>query len=135
MAAVVGPAKTVSPNIEVALTSAGLPASVMGVVIALVVLLPETITAIRAARRDQVQIGLKPALGSAMAGMTIPAVAPAWVRLKGPLVLGLSVTHLVLPALIVAVGALTVIPGRATPRQGGVHLSVPAGYVVLAVGP
>ncbi|MFE9424087.1 calcium:proton antiporter [Kitasatospora sp. NPDC006697] len=135
--AVVGLAKTVSPNIETALTSAGLPSSVMGVVIALLVLLPETIAAVRAARRDKVQIGLNLALGSAMAsiGMTVPAVALASVWLSGPLVLGLGATHLVLLALTVAIGTLTVIPGRATPLQGGVHLSVLAAYVVLAVSP
>ncbi|MFE0462768.1 calcium:proton antiporter [Kitasatospora sp. NPDC058965] len=137
LVAVVGLAKAVSPTIESGLTRAGLPASVMGVVIALLVLLPETIAATRAARRDQVQIGLNLALGSAMAsiGLTIPAVAFASIWLSGPLVLGLGASHLVLLALTVAVGTLTVIPGRATPLQGGVHLSVLAAYVVLAVSP
>ncbi|WP_184943522.1 calcium:proton antiporter [Kitasatospora kifunensis] len=137
LVAVVGLAKTVSPTIERGVTAAGLPASVMGVVIAMLVLLPETIAAVRAARRDEVQTGLNLALGSAMAsiGLTIPAVALASIWLSGPLVLGLSASHLVLLALTVAVGTLTVIPGRATPLQGGVHLSVLAGYVVLAVSP
>lgn len=137
LVAVVGLAKTVSPTIEHGVTAAGLPASVMGVVIAMLVLLPETIAAVRAARRDEVQTGLNLALGSAMAsiGLTIPAVALASVWLSGPLVLGLSASHLVLLALTVAVGTLTVIPGRATPLQGGVHLSVLAAYVVLAVSP
>jgi Ca2+:H+ antiporter len=39
------------------------------VVIALLVLLPETIAAVRAARRDQVWISLDLALGSAMASV------------------------------------------------------------------
>lgn len=137
LVAVVGLAKTVSPTIERGVTAAGLPASVMGVVIAMLVLLPETIAAVRAARRDEVQTGLNLALGSAMAsiGLTIPSVALASIWLSGPLVLGLGASHLVLLALTVAVGTLTVIPGRATPLQGGVHLSVLAGYVVLAVSP
>jgi Ca2+:H+ antiporter len=137
LVAVVGLAKTLSPNIESVLTSLGLPASVMGVVIAMMVLLPETLAAVRAARRNQVQVSLNLALGSAMAsiGMTIPAVALASIWLQGPLVLGLSATHLVLLALTVAIGTLTVIPGRATPLQGGVHLSVLAAYVVLAISP
>jgi Ca2+:H+ antiporter len=50
-------------------------------------------------------------------------------------VLGLGATHMVLLALTVALGTLTVIPGRATPLQGGVHLAVLAAYVVLAVSP
>ncbi|MFF4528651.1 calcium:proton antiporter [Streptomyces sp. NPDC001407] len=134
---VVGLAKGVSPTIESGVAAAGLPASVVGVVIALMVLLPETIAAVRAARRDRVQTSLNLGLGSAMAsiGLTIPAVAVASVWLEGPLVLGLGATHMVLLALTVAVGTLTVIPGRATPLQGGVHLSLLAAYIVLAVSP
>ena len=51
----------------------------VGVIIALLVLLPETIAALRSARRDRVQTSLNLALGSAMAsiGLTIPAVALA----------------------------------------------------------
>lgn len=135
--AVVGLAKGVSPTIESGVAAAGLPASVVGVVIALLVLLPETIAALRAARRDRVQTSLNLGLGSAMAsiGLTIPAVAVASIWLEGPLVLGLGATHMVLLALTVAVGTLTVIPGRATPLQGGVHLSLLAAYIVLAVSP
>lgn len=134
---VVGLAKGVSPAIESAVAAAGLPASVVGVVIALLVLLPETIAAVRAARRDRVQTSLNLGLGSAMAsiGLTIPAVALATIWLEGPLVLGLGATHMVLLALTLVVGTLTVIPGRATPLQGGVHLSLLAAYVVLAVSP
>ncbi len=134
---VVGLAKGVSPAIESGVAAAGLPASVVGVVIALLVLLPETIAAVRAARRDRVQTSLNLGLGSAMAsiGLTIPAVAVATIWLEGPLVLGLGATHMVLLALTVAVGTLTVIPGRATPLQGGVHLSLLAAYIVLALSP
>ncbi|WP_058043106.1 calcium:proton antiporter [Streptomyces roseifaciens] len=137
LVSVVGLAKGVSPTIESGVAAAGLPASVVGVVIALLVLLPETIAALRAARRDRVQTSLNLGLGSAMAsiGLTIPAVAVASIWLDGPLLLGLGATHMVLLALTVAVGTLTVIPGRATPLQGGVHLSLLAAYVVLAVSP
>ncbi len=134
---VVGLAKAVSPTIESAVIAAGLPASVVGIVIALLVLLPETIAAVRAARRDRVQTSLNLGLGSAMAsiGLTIPAVALATTRLPGPLVLGLGASHLVLLALTVTVGTLTVVPGRATPLQGGVHLTLLAAYIVLALSP
>ncbi|MFH8796325.1 calcium:proton antiporter [Streptomyces sp. NPDC017941] len=134
---VVGLAKGVSPTIESGVESAGLPHAVVGVIIALLVLLPETIAAVRAARRDRVQTSLNLALGSAMAsiGLTIPAVAIASVWLSGPLVLGLSSTHMVLLVLTVLVGTLTIVPGRATPLQGGVHLVLFAAYLELAVNP
>ncbi|MFK4687627.1 calcium:proton antiporter [Streptomyces pristinaespiralis] len=135
--AVVGDAKAVSPTIESGVDSAGLPHSVVGVVIALLVLMPETLAAVRAARRDQVQRSLNLALGSAMAsiGLTIPVIALASIWLEGPLLLGLGATHMVLLALTVVVGALTVVPGRATLLQGGVHLAILAAYVFLAVSP
>jgi Ca2+:H+ antiporter len=76
---VVGLAKTVSPTVEEAVRTAGLPLAVVGVVIALLVLLPETLAAVRAALRDRIQTSFNLALGSAMAsiGLTIPTIAVA----------------------------------------------------------
>lgn len=115
----VGLAKGVSPTLESGVAAAGLPHAVVGVIIALLVLLPETIAALRSARRDRVQTSLNLALGSAMAsiGLTIPAVAAASVWLPGPLVLGLAPLHMVLLLLTVVVSSLTVVPGRATPSR------------------
>jgi Ca2+:H+ antiporter len=134
---VVGLAKGVSPTIESGVAAAGLHQAVVGVIIALLVLLPETIAALRAARRDRVQTSLNLALGSAMAsiGLTIPVVALASVWLSGPLVLGLGSTHMLLLALTIVVSSLTVVPGRATPLQGGVHLVLFAAYLELAISP
>ncbi|MFE6283904.1 calcium:proton antiporter [Streptomyces sp. NPDC057877] len=134
---VVGLAKGVSSTIESGVEAAGLHHAVVGVIIALMVLLPETIAAVRSARRDRVQTSLNLALGSAMAsiGLTIPAVALASVWLSGPLLLGLGATHMVLLALTVVVASLTVVPGRATPLQGGVHLVLFAAYLELAINP
>lgn len=134
---VVGLAKLVSPSIEHGVAAAGLPRSAVGVVIALLVLLPETLAAVRAARRARVQTSLNLALGSAMAsiGLTIPAIALASIWISGPLTLGLGATQMVLLALTVVVGVLTVVPGRATLLQGGVHLVLFAGFVFLAVSP
>ena len=135
--AVVGLGKGVSPTIESGVDRAGLPHSVVGVVIALLVLLPESIAAVRAAHRDELQTSLNLALGSAMAsiGLTVPAIASATVWLSSPLILGLDASHMVLLALTVATGSLTFIRGRATLVQGGVHLAVCLSYLVLAVSP
>ncbi|MFD0314274.1 calcium:proton antiporter [Streptomyces flavalbus] len=134
---VVGLAKGVSSTIESGVAAAGLHHAVVGVIIAMMVLLPETIAALRSARRDRVQTSLNLALGSAMAsiGLTIPAVALASIWLDGPLLLGLGATHMVLLALTVVVASLTVVPGRATPLQGGVHLVIFAAYLELAINP
>ena len=137
LVAVVGLGKGVSPTIERGVNRAGLPASVVGVVIALLVLLPESIAAVRAARRDEVQTSLNLALGSAMAsiGLTIPTIAVASTWLSTPLVLGLDASHMGLLAMTVAVGTLTFVRGRATQVQGGVLLVLCIGYIVLAVSP
>ena len=137
LVAVVGDAKTISPAIERGVDAAGFPQAVVGVVIALLVLLPETVAAVRAARRDRVQTSLNLGYGSAMAsiGLTIPAIAIASIFLDGPLVLGLGPTEMVLLALTVVVGTLTVVPGRATLLQGGVHLAVLSAFLFLAVSP
>jgi Ca2+:H+ antiporter len=134
---VVGLAKVESPAIEDAVASIGAPPSAVGVVIALLVLLPETLAAVRNARRGRVQTSFNLAFGSAMAsiGLTIPVIAVASIWLEGPLVLGLGSTQLVLLAVTVGVGALTVLPGRATLQEGGVHLVLFAAFLVLAINP
>jgi len=134
---VVGLSKAVSPAIEDAVRAGGLPLSFVGVVIALLVLLPEGLAAMRAASRGQVQTSINLAYGSAMAsiGLTIPAIALVSHWLDGPLLLGLGPTQLVFLALTVVVSTLTVAPGRATLLQAGVHLTVFAGFLVLAASP
>ena len=92
LVAVVGLAEEESPTVERVVTAVGFPQSFVGVVIAALVLLPETLAAVRAARQGRIQISLNLAYGSAMAsiGLTIPAIALASIWLKGPLVLGLG---------------------------------------------
>ena len=137
LVAVVGLAKVESPAIEAGVEAAGFPHSFVGVVIALVVLLPETLAAGRNAARERVQTSLNLALGSALAsiGLTIPAIALATIWLEGPLVLGLGSTQTVLLALTVVVAVLTVVPGRATRLQGAVHLVLLAAFIFLASNP
>jgi Ca2+:H+ antiporter len=137
LVAVVGLAKTISPAIEDGVDAAGFPPSAVGVIIALLVLAPESLAAVRAARRDRVQTSFNLALGSAMAsiGLTIPAIAVASIWLEGPLELGLGATQTVLLAITVVVSALTVVPGRATLLEGGVHLAIFGAFLFLAVNP
>src|SRR3954452_22159547 len=134
---VVGLAKVQSPTIEAGVAAAGFPHSFVGVVIALLVLLPETLAAVRSSWRGRVQISLNLALGSAMAsiGLTIPVIAVASIWLDGPLLLGLGATQMVLLLLTVVVAALTVVPGRATRLHGVVHLVLLAAFLLLAVNP
>ena len=137
LVAVVGLAKIETPAIEDAVDAIGAPPSAVGVVIALLVLLPETLAAVRNARRNRVQTSFNLAFGSAMAsiGLTIPALAVASIWLEGPLVLGLGSTQTVLLVITVVMAALTVLPGRATLQEGGVHLVLFLAFLFLAVNP
>ncbi|CKO79450.1 calcium:proton antiporter [Mycobacterium tuberculosis] len=137
LVAVVGLAKVESPVIEEVVSAAGVSQSFVGVVIATLVLLPETLAAARAARQGRLQTSLNLAYGSAMAsiGLTIPTIALASLWLSGPLQLGLGAIQLVLLVLTVVVSVLTVVPGRATRLQGEVHLVLLAAYLFFAVVP
>lgn len=135
--AVVGLAKQLSPHIESTVRDWGAPQTLVGIAIALLVLLPETLAALRAARANRLQTSLNLALGSALAsiGLTIPAVAIAAVWLDLPLTLGLDSKDLVLLVLTFMVGSITLAHGRTSMMQGAVHLVIFAAFMFLALVP
>ena len=137
LVSVVGLAKIESSAIENAVDALGAPQSAVGVVIALLVLMPETLAAVRNAARGRVQISLNLAYGSAMAsiGLTIPTLAVASIWLEPSLVLGLGPTELVLLAITVVVGALSAPLGQTTVQQSGIRLVLFAAFLFLAVFP
>lgn len=134
---VVGLAKTLSPRIESAVTWFGAPQAFVGVVIALMILLPEAIAALRASHRDEMQTSLNLSLGSALAsiGLTIPAIAIASIWIDGPVILGLGPKEIVLLALTAIVSGLTFGSGQATLLQGVQHLAIFAAFIFLTLVP
>jgi Ca2+:H+ antiporter len=137
LVAIVGLAKVLTPAVEAAIARVGAPAAVVGVVIAALVLLPESLAAARAARANRLQTSLNLALGSALAsiGLTIPTVAVVSIVLGQPLELGLGTKDVVLLALTVLVGVITLGTGRTTVLQGIVHLVIFAAFLFFAVVP
>lgn len=134
---VVGLAKALTPALEAVIAFAGAPKAVVGVAIAVLVLLPEGMAAVRAARVNRLQTSLNLALGSALAsiGLTIPAVATVSIALGQPLDLGLGIKDTILLALTLLLGVITLGTGRTTVLQGIVHLVVFAAFLFLAVVP
>lgn len=134
---VVGLAKVLAPTIERGVQSIGAPSSLVGVIVALLVLLPETLAAVRAALHNRLQTSLNLALGSGLAsiGLTIPTVAVLSFLFPHSLVLGLSPVSMVLLMLTFLAGALTLGGGRATVLQGAVHMVVFVVFLFLAVVP
>jgi Ca2+:H+ antiporter len=135
--AVVGLAKTLAPSIEGAVKAASAPQAVVGIVVALLVLLPETWAAVRAALRNRMQTSFNLALGSALAtiGLTIPTVAVTSIVLRLPLELGLPPKEITLLALTLLISAITLARGRSTVLQGAVHLILFAVFLFLAIVP
>jgi Ca2+:H+ antiporter len=138
LVAVVGLAKVLSPAIERAVVAAGAPRTLIGIAIAIVVLMPETSAAVRAARANRLQTSMNLAIGSALAsiGLTIPVVAVASVVLGIPLVLGLDEPKdVVMLALTFLVSAVTLATGRTNVMQGAVHVVMFAAFLFLALVP
>jgi len=137
LASVVGLAKALSPRIEAAVKAAGAPPAVVGVAIAMLVLLPESWAALRAALANRLQTSMNLALGSALAsiGLTIPVVALASAVFRLPLVLGLEAKDLVLLAVAFLVGTITLGTGRTNLMQGAVHLVIFAAFLFLTLVP
>ncbi|QWE20940.1 calcium:proton antiporter [Polynucleobacter sp. AP-Kolm-20A-A1] len=134
---VVGLAELLSPAIESGVKSAGAPKTIVGIAIALLVLMPESFAAVRAARAKRLQSSLNLALGSALAsiGLTIPTVAAIAIFFNLPLSLGISSLNLTLMYLSFFIGALTLAIGRTTILQGVVHLIIFFEYLFLSLVP
>lgn len=137
LVAVVGLAKMISPSIEQVVDAAGAPKAVIGIVIAMLVLLPETWAAVRAAQANRLQTSINLALGSAIAsiGLTIPAVALASIIFDLPLVLGIEAKEMVLLVLVLLVSSVTLATGRTHIMQGAVHLVIFMAYLFMTFVP
>ena len=137
LVAVVGLAKALTPTVEAGIAWIGVPKAVVGIVIAAVVLLPECLAALRAARANRLQTSLNLALGSILAsiGLTIPAVALVSIVLGQPLTLGLDDKDQVLLTLTLIVSVITLGTGRTTVLQGIVHLVIFAAFLFFAAVP
>jgi Ca2+:H+ antiporter len=137
LVAIVGLAKILTPTLERGIAQLDVPKAVVGVVIAMLVLLPEGLAGLRAARSNRLQTSLNLALGSALAtiGLTIPAVAAVSIVLGQPLALGLGAKDQALLAVTLLLGVVTLGTGRTTVLQGIVHLVIFAAFLFFAVAP
>ena len=134
LVSVVGLAKVLSPPVEAALAAAHAPKAMVGVIIALVVLLPEAWAALRAAQANRLQSSFNLAFGSALAsiGLTIPVVAGVSVWRGVPLTLGLEAKETVLLALTFMVSMFTLSSGRTYVLPGAIHLVIFAVFLFLS---
>jgi Ca2+:H+ antiporter len=135
--AVVLLAKKFSLVVDFATARIGAPPAFAGVLVALLILLPESVAAIGAARKNDLQKSINLALGSSLAtiGLTVPAVAVVAYALDKQLVLGLNAQDMVLLVLTFLLSMLTFVTGRTNILFGLVHLVVFAVYVFMVFVP
>lgn len=131
--AVVGLAKKLSPAIQGVLERAGAPDAALGIVIAIVVLMPEAWAALRAARANRLQTSVNLAIGSALAtiGLTVPVVVVTALAAGLPLMLGLAPKEMIMLTLTFLVITVTLGTGRTHMMQGAVHLVIFGAFVFL----
>jgi Ca2+:H+ antiporter len=130
-------AKKFSLVVDAGTALLGAPASFAGVLVALLILLPESVAAIAAARSNDLQKSINLALGSSVAtiGLTIPAVAATAYALDKQLVLGLNEQDMVLLLLTFMLSMLTFGTGRTNVLFGLVHMVVFAVFVFMQFVP
>jgi Ca2+:H+ antiporter len=137
LVAVVLLAKKFSLVVDAGAAAIGAPEAFAGIVVALLILLPESVAAIAAARRNDLQKSINLALGSSIAtiGLTVPAVAVAAYLLDKTLVLGLGARDIVLLLMTMLISLLTFGIGRTNIMFGLVHMVVFAVFVFLVLVP
>jgi Ca2+:H+ antiporter len=135
--AVVLLAKKFSQVVDAGAALIGAPPAFAGILVALLILLPESVAAVGAARKNDLQKSINLALGSSLAtiGLTIPAVAVAAYALDKQLVLGLPAQDMVLLGLTFILAMLTLGTGRTNILFGLVHLVVFAVFLFLVFVP
>ena len=130
-------AKSLAPALEAGVAAAGAPLAIVGVIVAVIVLLPETAAAVRAAARNRLQASINLSLGSAVAciGLTVPTVALVSSWIDQPLELGISPGATVLMVLGFVVAMITYGTGRTNLLSGIVHLVLLVTYVFTVFSP
>lgn len=130
-------AKALSPAIESIVKAANAPPSLVGVIIAAVVLMPEGLAALNAAHRNRLQTSVNLALGSAVAsiGLTIPAVAVVCLIYDIPVILGLDMKSMMLLALSTFIVMISLNQGRSNMLYGIVLLVNLATYIFTIIVP
>jgi len=130
-------AKSLSPSIEKLVIGYGLPKTLVGIVIAAIILLPEAIAAINAARKNRLQTSINLALGSALAsiGLTIPAVSVISYIYDFQIILGLDSLSIILLAISLFTVMLSLSGERSNSVYGVVLLVNLFAYLFLTIIP
>lgn len=130
-------AKQLSKLIDHGIEVLGAPPALGGVLIALLVISPKGITAVKAALANQPQKAINVGFGSAAPalGLTIPVVLAIGIVTGRTLIMGLVPAEAVLLGVTLLMAAITFAGPRTTVLEGAAHLVLFLIYVVLLFSP
>lgn len=123
--------------VDFGIVQVGAPVALGGVIIALIVLTPESMAALAAARANQLQRSVNLLLGSALStiGLTLPAVITVSLITGATLQLGLEMAQMVLLLLTLVVCLMTFSGTRTNVLQGAVHIVLFLAFLLLIFSP
>lgn len=123
--------------VDYGISAAGLPTALGGLVIAIIVFTPESVTAVRAARANEMQRVMNLCLGAFVStvGLTVPAVLTIGLLTGKTVVFGISAAETVLFGLTLLLSLFTFMGQRTTPVAGLAHLALFAVFGVLLFAP
>jgi Ca2+:H+ antiporter len=129
--------KSLAKLLDAGIAGVGAPSALGGIIIAMIVLTPEGISALRAVAANQLTRAINLCLGAATStlGLTVPAVLLIGLLTNQSVVLGLSGANMVLLATTLVLSTLTFSGTRTTMIEGAVHLSLFAVFLILVFSP
>ncbi|MGR5118342.1 calcium:proton antiporter [Vibrio astriarenae] len=130
---VIGLAKSLAIPIDTSITTLGAPSALGGLIVALIILSPEGVGAIKAALNNQLQRAMNLFYGSVLAtiSLTVPAVLMIGIMMGETVILGLAPADMVLLGATLMVSIVTFSSGKTHPLNGVTHLVLFMAYVLL----
>lgn len=118
--------------LDVGLSRANAPAALSGIVIATIVMLPETLTTFRAAWNGEIQRVSNLTHGAmvSVVGLTIPVVLTIGLVTQQRIVFAESSAHIALLAMLMLVSVAVLGGRRVTPLHGVAHLVLTTAYLL-----
>ncbi|HEY1460276.1 MAG TPA: calcium:proton antiporter [Casimicrobiaceae bacterium] len=128
-------AKQIAVPVDYGIEVLHAPAALGGLLVAVLILSPESLAAIRAARANRLQRSINLALGTALTSisLTVPAVLIIGFVTERTIVLGLDPANIILLLLTLVVSMLTFALERTNMLLGAVHLLLFLAYLMLLV--
>ncbi|WP_220718452.1 calcium:proton antiporter [Agarivorans litoreus] len=126
-------AKSLAVPIDGTVSLLGAPAALSGLIVAILILAPEAVGAIKAVLNNQLQRAMNLFLGSVLAtiALTVPAVLLISGLISQTIVLGLTAAEMVLLATTLLMACVSFSSGRTNALNGVAHLILFIAYIIL----